>query len=810
MEIRSLFRLYAIAGWVISLIVCARFADAQSLTWGVNGAGGSGNWDATTANWFNGSQNVAWPSGGDAIFGGASAGTVNSYFPGPVVNSITFNTPGYTVQNGFIQSGANGLSVITNVDATIGSTLERQSGASFGGPSDVLNKTGSAALIINGTTGLDTVQINQGELRITGFGDLGSSDVVLADAPGVTLTLARLSSGAFSMHSLAGGGISGGVVQPNNQARTTTLNLENSGTFGGTLQDNGSGILALQFSAPNATESLTNANTYSGPTTISEGTIAFSGNGSALNSAISIHTRSALLLDNSSSILANRISDSAPVSLTAGAIQLNGNATTPVEEIAGPLTLSGVSSITVAQPSSAAAQLTFSTFQRNGHAILNIVGPGVKLGGLSNGGTGIVAPFITTGNDWMTVGSDSRLIPFNTYSTDINSGSMSDHVGLNGGGTIALATDALRASLNLQNSSTSSQVLDQGGHSLELMSGGILSSGTGATMIHGGTLSTPSQEFVVTASNNLTIDSKVVDASASTAFTKSGAGTLTLTGANSYSGPTAIMQGTLVVSSDANLGSGSTIDLTGGTLKAAGNFSSAKGFTGNSGILGSIDTGGFNIAFSGANNGAQISKHGLGNLTLATGFPGNVSVDAGVLVLPNTTSGTANLFGGTLQVAGTLSSLNCTASSGIPILDLGGPAAATVTANNFDLFGNVRVNFGIGNKNSDFLAAGQTIFPTNGKVQFEFTNLGGVRSGVDYPLMSYSTFSIPPSPSIFTFASDMAAAGWAGTFKTTTTGVSVRFTSMPVPEPGATFLFLQAAIISLAVHRRFFMRRPIS
>ncbi|HKD38020.1 MAG TPA: hypothetical protein VKB78_14505, partial [Pirellulales bacterium] len=61
-----------------SLLALSTLADAQTLTWGPNGAGGSGNWDTTTAGWFNGTQNVVWASGGNAIFGGATGGTVTS------------------------------------------------------------------------------------------------------------------------------------------------------------------------------------------------------------------------------------------------------------------------------------------------------------------------------------------------------------------------------------------------------------------------------------------------------------------------------------------------------------------------------------------------------------------------------------------------------------------------------------------------------------------------------------------------------------------------------------------------------------
>ena len=106
--------------------------------------------------------------------------------------------------------------------------------------------------MISGTNFLDEVQVNQGEFRLTGSSSLFFSDVTLADVPGVTVTLAQ-SSSSTSIGGLSGGGTSGGVVRPDDQARTVTLTDFGGGTFGGTLEDNGSGVLvAATFLRPPA------------------------------------------------------------------------------------------------------------------------------------------------------------------------------------------------------------------------------------------------------------------------------------------------------------------------------------------------------------------------------------------------------------------------------------------------------------------------------------------------------------------------------------------------------------------------------
>jgi hypothetical protein len=162
--------------------------------------------------------------------------------------------------------------------------------------------------------------------------------------------------------------------------------------------------------------------------------------------------------------------------------------------------------------------------------------------------------------------------------------------------------------------------------------------------------------------------------------------------------------------------------------------------------------------------------------------------------------------GSTLQAVGTLSQLNVSFFSGMPILDLGGTAAATLTTSAFQATssGNLRINFGIGSGGSDFWAINSILgsLPSkSGTFQFEFQNLGGVTTSIDYPLMSVPSF-VTPSASIFAFAPDMAAAGWAGTFKTIPGSASVRFTSVPVPEPSTMMpMLLGGTALAFAARR---------
>src|SRR5437016_5448488 len=57
------------------------------------GLGGTGTWDTSSLNWFNGSADAAWVSGSDAVFWGTlGTATLSS---AQTVNSIAFKTSGY-------------------------------------------------------------------------------------------------------------------------------------------------------------------------------------------------------------------------------------------------------------------------------------------------------------------------------------------------------------------------------------------------------------------------------------------------------------------------------------------------------------------------------------------------------------------------------------------------------------------------------------------------------------------------------------------------------------------------------------------
>ena len=138
----------------------------------------------------------------------------------------------------------------------------------------------------------------------------------------------------------------------------------------------------------------------------------------------------------------------------------------------------------------------------------------------------------------------------------------------------------------------------------------------------------------------------------------SGSGTLTLSGANTYTGVTNINAGTLVAdvadvaATSGALGNGGNITFTGGTLQytanSAGSDYSTRIKSSTSAMT--FDTNGQNVTFAtnfANTNTGGLTKLGAGELSVvldSTGYTGLTKVDGGTLVLGNNTVNNTNHF----------------------------------------------------------------------------------------------------------------------------------------------------------------------
>ena len=178
---------------------------------------------------------------------------------------------------------------------------------------------------------------------------------------------------------------------------------------------------------------------------------------------------------------------------------------------------------------------------------------------------------------------------------------------------------------------------------------------------------------VDTQTNNLTLSGLI---SGTSALTKMGSGTLTLSGTNTYLGGTLINAGTVVVSADANLGASTAgLTLNGGSLESTAAFSTARAVTLNAGG-GTFQTD-TNLTASGNVSGAgALTKTGTATLTLsgANTYVGGTTISAGTLSVSadanlGVATGGLTFSGGTLQLG---SSFNLAGTRAITLAAGGG------------------------------------------------------------------------------------------------------------------------------------------
>ncbi len=204
---------------------------------------------------------------------------------------------------------------------------------------------------------------------------------------------------------------------------------------------------------------------------------------------------------------------------------------------------------------------------------------------------------------------------------------------------------------------------------------------------------------------NLTI-SGVITGSAtniSGALTKAGAGTLTLSGANSYRGPTTVSAGTLAFGASNVLYDFGGVLITGGTL-AIGSFSdtvggivlSAGGITGTTGVLtgGSYDvsnaSGTTTVSATLGGTGA-LTKTGAGTLDLsgANTYTGRTTVSAGTVNVTGSlsSSGALTVNGGTVNFSGNQQVASLSGSGGT--ISFGSGKALTLAAASSNSYGGI-------------------------------------------------------------------------------------------------------------------------
>ncbi len=207
----------------------------------------------------------------------------------------------------------------------------------------------------------------------------------------------------------------------------------------------------------------------------------------------------------------------------------------------------------------------------------------------------------------------------------------------------------------------------------------------------------------------------------STGITKSGAGTLELSGANTFAGGLMDNAGTIVVANTAAFGTG-VLTLNGGSIS---NLTGTSYTVPNSVSLASTGVVGVNtgdtLTISGVvTNTGGLTKVGAGTLKLtgADGYTGNTTISAGTLALTGTLGGSANLTlasGVTFDVSGV--SAGYTLGSGQNLLGSGIINGSVTAASGSKIYGGSATAYGTNTFNNNLtLASGALVSLSLGTV----------------------------------------------------------------------------------------------
>ena len=601
--------------------------------------GGTATWDTSTLNWDqgNGFARVAWVNGNNtAIFAG-TAGTV-SLGTGITVGGLQFDTASYIIQNNTLTWGTAG-SIVANQNATISSIMAG---------SVEITKSGTGTLMLTAANTYSGGTIVSNGLLVLDKTGKNDTTPILAANSNLTITNATVS--------FAGGNTANAIYN----------------TSGGTITLNGGGTLAASQTTFNA-HNVYNVIMNGGLLTAGAGTLDDALANWYINNTISNTADSTI----STSLGRNSSNGSLPVDVASGTTLLISG---PLVNISGAngLTKSGAGTLRLSGTSTFTGNTTINagTLEISGAGQL---GSGSYAGTIANNNTFVFNSSSAQTLDGIISGAGAvvkagsgalTLTAANTYSggTIVSNGLLVlDKTGKNDTTPILAANSNLtitNATVSFAGGNTANAIYNTSGgtitlngggtlaasqatynaHSLYnvIMNGGLLTAGAGtldgtlANWYINNTISNTADSTIsaslgrnssngslpvdVASGTTLLISGPLVNISGANGLTKSGAGTLRLSGTSTFTGNTTINAGTLEISGAGQLGSGSYAGTIANNNTFVFNSSSAQ-------TLGGIISG----------TGAVV-KAGSGALTLAakSTHTGGTTVDDGTLILTRT------------------------------------------------------------------------------------------------------------------------------------------------------------------------------
>jgi autotransporter-associated beta strand protein len=597
---------------------------------------------------------------------------------------------------------------------------------------------------------------------------------------GGTLTLNNSTlAGAYSV---TGGAAGSGGGATAGQAQGTTLYLQ--GGTSATVLNVGSGTQTL--AGPDAlagaggltksgagTLALTGANAnYTGATTVTGGLINFAAANNFGSGNITLNGGGLQWATGTTTDISSRL---APLGAAGGTFDTNGNVVTLASALSGTggLTKTGLGTLTVSastyagatnvnagtlRAGAASAFASTSAFTVAPGAVLDLASFNQTIGSLAGAGN------VTLGAATLTTGNDNTSTTF--------SGTISGTGGLTkiGIGTLTLSSvNGYGGGTTVTGGLINFNSANNFGSGLITLNGGGLQWASGTTTDISSQLAAFGSGGATfdTNGNNVTLASTL---SGSGGLTKIGAGTLTLSGNNLYSGGTALNAGTLAVGSNGALGTGALTFASGTTLQAAANgLSLANAMTLNG--TDTVDTQTNALTLSGLLSGTGgLTKIGSGTLTLSGNnlYSGGTALNAGTLAVGSSTAlGTGDLTfasGTTLQAAANgLSLANA--------MTLNGTGTVDTQANALTLAGNI-----VGTGGLTKIGAGTlTLSGPSTYTGATNVNAGTLQAGVANAFSPLSAFTVASGATLDFNNFDQAVGSLAGA-GSVTLGAATLFT----------------------------------
>jgi autotransporter-associated beta strand protein len=521
--------------------------------------------------------------------------------------------------------------------------------------------------------------------------------------------------GATHLRSNAGKLTITGNMTPNQPDRQLYLRGDGDGEISGIIA-NGSTVTGLKVNkdAGAGTWTLSGANTFTGTTAISTGTLVLSGaNGAiAASPSITVAANATLRLENTAAANnANRLKDSGTIALTSATFaSANDGSSDSFSETAGTVTLSGFgNTISNAQAvSGQTSSLTLLSLVRTGAATVNFSGEGLGQSSrnrifISDQDDGPIGPWATINGTLPALYSAALGVYAGTQTDIAAKGDTLVHNSAN----VMIVTEGTTGPNELSDAVTTIGTLAQNtvyastvntadktlqvetvtivADKADLTLGVSANDGVVATPAAGGTLT-----LINNSSSTLTVNAAIADNATASSLGKYGTGPAVLGGTNTFSGPAAIYQGSLVLANSLALQN---------AVLATGGLAFDSAVPGHAFTLGNItnafsqtleDTAANAVTLTVGNNQADSSfggslsgsgslvKTGSGSLTLtgANTHTGGTTVSTGTLTASKNTAlgtgpvandGTLNLTVANTTYSGLSTSLSGTGTVNVTL-----------------------------------------------------------------------------------------------------------------------------------------------